>query len=392
MRVTSSATFRNFSASVNDVHNRLNKSMNKISSGRAYETASDNPLAYYEGKRIDSQYQDTLSRNSLLTDIQNRLYQQELGARSIQNTLSEAKVKVEYALNVTTQGTTDIQTIRDDLLQKQQSVINDLNGQYQDFYIYGGNDISTPPFSLSADGKTLTYSHTFPGNDDVTTITMQLEQQPDGSYQFSQNSISIQGPGPRGSNTGDPFEALKAAMSEQGRVDVGYGSINDTDTLLDTYTGGLNLLTGMNSDGVKAMTDVDFETQFLDNLNNSPIALIGQAALVIDDYVASQNAGTDTPSRETLNQILSDTMDSMAVTEHTISTVYADLGNKYSLLTTTGTKLDSLEDSLTQQYTDKLGADPFQAITEMFQNENSYQAALQVSARLMSSSLFDFMS
>lgn len=393
MRVTSSATFRNFSASINDVHSRLNKSMNKISTGRAYETAADNPLAYYEGKQIDSQYQDILSKNSLLTDIKNRLYQQELGARSIQNTLTEAKVKVEYALNVTTQGTTDIQTIRDDLLQKQQSVVNDLNGQYQDFYIYGGNDISTPPFSLSADGKTLTFQHKFPGSDDVTTFTMELRQQPDGGYQFENGSISMDPPSVTvNGNSLTVFEALQAAMSEQGRVDVGYGSINDTDTLLDTYTGGLNLLTGMNSDGVKAMAPAEFETQFLEQLNSSPIALIGQAALVIDDYVSSKTSGTGATSQETLNNVLSSTMDAMAVTEHTISTVYADLGNKYSLLTTTGTRLDSLEDSLTQQYTDKLGADPYEAIVEMFQNQSSYDAALQVSARLMGSSLFDFMS
>ena len=37
MRVTTTAAYRNFSGSVNDVHSRLNKSMNKISSGKAYE-------------------------------------------------------------------------------------------------------------------------------------------------------------------------------------------------------------------------------------------------------------------------------------------------------------------------------------------------------------------
>ena len=62
MRVTTTAAYRNFSGSVNDVHSRLNKSMNKISSGKAYEKAADNPLAYYEGKKIDNQYLDTLSK------------------------------------------------------------------------------------------------------------------------------------------------------------------------------------------------------------------------------------------------------------------------------------------------------------------------------------------
>lgn len=79
MRVTNSSYYRNFTNSINDVHGRLNKSMNKVSSGKAYEKASDNPLAYYEGKKIDNQYQDTLSKLGLITNVKNRLYQQELG-------------------------------------------------------------------------------------------------------------------------------------------------------------------------------------------------------------------------------------------------------------------------------------------------------------------------
>ena len=381
MRVTNSATYRNFSASVNSAHSRLNKSLMKISSGRAYETAADNPLAYYEGKKIDNQYLDTLSKNALLTDIKNRLYQQELGARSIQETLSESKVQVEYALTVTTQNEHDIQTIEQDLLQKQQSIVNDLNMQYQDFYIYGGNDISTPPFSLSADGTELTYRHKFPGDTDVTEITFTLQQQPDGTYLFGT---------PTSTSGGDAMADIKRAMSEQGRVDVGYGSIDDRSTLLDTYTGGLNLLTGITSDAAATMNDADFKDRFMDQLNSSPIALIGQAALSIRDYIDAP-AGQKGAAKDTLNDVLSATMDDMAVTEHTISTVYSDLGNKYSILTDTETRLNSMEDSLTEQYTDKLGADPYQSIMEMFQNQSSYTAALQVSSRLMSSSLFDFM-
>ena len=141
MRVTNSSYYRNFTNSINDVHGRLNKSMNKVSSGKAYEKASDNPLAYYEGKKIDNQYQDTLSKLGLITNVKNRLYQQELGARSIQNRLSEAKKKIEYVRSDSNNSDMQIvQTVRDDLLQKQQSMVNDLNAQYQNNYIFGGSD------------------------------------------------------------------------------------------------------------------------------------------------------------------------------------------------------------------------------------------------------------
>ena len=44
-----------------------------------------------------------------------------------------------------------------------------------------------------------------------------------------------------------------------------------------------------------------------------------------------------------------------------------------------------------EQYNDLLGADPYMAIMEMFNNQYSYNAALQVGSNLMNTSLFDFM-
>ena len=74
----------------------------------------------------------------------------------------------------------------------------------------------------------------------------------------------------------------------------------------------------------------------------------------------------------------------------TISTIYSDLGNKYSLVETTKTRLDTLSDNLTEEYKDILGADPYEAITEMFSYQYSYSAALKMGSNLMQSSLFDF--
>lgn len=379
MRVTNTATYRNFSTSVNDVHSKLNKSMNKVSSGRAYETAADNPLAYYEGKKIDNQFQDAVSKTTLLTDIKNRLYQQELGARSIQEIMSGsggAKVSIEKALTETSSGQSDISTIRDSLFQQQQSIVNNLNSQYQSFYVYGGNDISTSPFSLSADGKTLTYRHKFPGETNVTELSMTLEKQQDGSYNFNVKDADLAN--------------LKRAMSEQGRVDIGYGTIDDKSTLLDTYTGGLNMLTGMSSDSVKNMTDAEFKNAFTKAISDSPLGLVGEAALAIDDYAAA-DPDDKADAQDVMHKVLGKTMDSMTESIHTIGTVYADLGNKSKILETTETRLKNIQDSLTEQYADKLGADPYAAIMEMYNNNYAYNAALKVGANLMGSSLFDFM-
>lgn len=398
MRVTNSSTYRNYTTSVNNVHANLNKSLTKISSGREYESAAENPISYYRGKAIDSQYLDVLSKSSLITDVKARLEQQEDGAYHIQNLLAEAKKTVIKARTGTTTGTA-MGTLRDELLQKEHSIVNDLESQYQDFYVYGGNDVSTPPFSLSNDGMTLTYSHTFPGEDEPTNFVMKLTEQIDpttkektGVYKFKLQE-----------DTANPKKAtperLVQAMSEQGYMDLGYGDIRDHSTLLDTYTGGLNLLTGLTSDSIISSSNTagfDAETYVNDTimqkLTDGPLGLIAQTVKSMDNYLAEGSA--DHPEleddREKLDKDLARLMDEMAVSEHTTSTVYSDLGNKYKILEDTETRLNTLKDALTVQYKDVVGADPYASIYEMFNNQYAYNAALQVGSNLMQSSLFDF--
>lgn len=384
MRVVNSSAYRKFTSSVNDVHSKLNKSMNKVSSGKAYENAAENPLAYYEGKKIDNQYQDTLSKSALITNLKSRVDLQSSGAHSIQTTLSEAKTKLQYILSDSNNGTEQtVSTIRDDLLQKQQSMVNTLNAQYQNFYVYGGNDISTAPFSLSADGRTLTFTHKFPGDSAPTEMRMTL----------TANGYTYEGTDAKGNALKEDKTLGKMldAMREQGRVDVGYGSISDRDTLLDTYTGGLNLLTGLNSDAMNALANTDPDkaiAQIKERMDNSPIGLIGKAVIASDEFLADfDNPDKKAAFTDTLRTVLDD----MTVTEHTVSTVYSDLGNKYSLLEDLDDKLNLTKDSLSAQYKDKLGADPYEAIMEMYSYQYSYNASLQVGSKLMQSSLFDFM-
>ncbi|MCI8950180.1 MAG: flagellar hook-basal body protein [Lachnospiraceae bacterium] len=400
MRVTNAATYRKFTTAANDVHARLNKSFAKVSSGEAYESAAESPLNYYKSKKIDNQYLDTLSKKSLLKNVQNRIYQQELGARDIQDILSKAKNQVQYARTSTTTSTA-LKSIRDDLLQKQHEIVNDLNAQYQDYYIYGGNDISTAPFSLSADGTEFTFTHIFPGEEDPTTFVFKLTEDTaknDGSYKFELDLT--------GSNL-TPTEAekkLRQAMSEQGRIDIGYGSIRDKNTLLDTYTGGLNVLTGVPSDGISTNPNdpIGGEKTVADLLSKSPIGLIGQAVQTISKYSTSkesyESGAAGAPTAEEMEKItgdtyhiLGETISSMTEAEHTVSTVYADLGNRYRLLTDMETKLNKTADSLTEQYTNAWGADPYESIVELYNNQYAYNAALQVGSNLMGSSLFDFM-
>ena len=130
----------------------------------------------------------------------------------------------------------------------------------------------------------------------------------------------------------------------------------------------------------------------MQKLTDGPLGLIAQTVKSMDNYLAEGSA--DHPEleddREKLDKDLARLMDEMAVSEHTTSTVYSDLGNKYKILEDTETRLNTLKDALTVQYKDVVGADPYASIYEMFNNQYAYNAALQVGSNLMQSSLFDF--
>lgn len=392
MRVTNAATYRNFTTSVNNVHLALNKSMNKISTGAAYETAAESPLSYYEGNKIDSQYQDTLSKSSLIKDIRNRIYQQEVGARTIQDVLSKpngAKNQVRFARTDTTSETA-LQTTMEDLQQKSQEIVDALNTEYEDYFVYGGNDYKVPPFSLDIDMEnnqsTLTFTHTFPGDSTASKVVLIMKDNGDGSHGFEIDNASSTSPD--ANLNGNGAAILRKAMAEQGRVDVGYGTISQRDTLIDTFTGGINILTGITSDSVDLTALSPSENTILEKLTDSSLGLVLQSIHVIDDYIHPQGGGE--ADRGVMSDQLGDILTKMTTAEQGLGSIYSDLGNKYNLLETTEARLNNTADALTTQYKDKLGADPYESIMEMYNNNYAYNAALKVGSQLLSSSLFDF--
>lgn len=399
MRVTNASVYKKFTSSANNVHAQLIKSFNKVSSTKAYEAAAENPLAYYQSKMIDNQYLDTLSKKSLIKDVQNRIYQQELQVRDIHDILKKAKQQVQYARTDTTTGSA-LASLRDDLQQKMHSIVNDLNGQYQDFYVFGGNDVSNPPFSLSGDGSVLTFSHIFPydPNKEAKEFHMQLKQdEKTGEYGYSLVEKNAAGEWEEltGQAKDDAAKDLIRAMKEQGPLDIGYGTIRDRDTLLDTYTSGLNVLAGVTTDAVKngalqtnGQDDINI---FLENLAKGPLGLIGTAVQSIDKNLQAENTDDYEKVHKEMFDTLGTVISDMTQAEYTTSTFFSDLGTKYKLMDDMDSKLKLAADNLTEQYTDVWGADPYEAVMEMYNNQYSYNAALKVGSQLLSSSLFDFM-
>ena len=406
MRVTARTYYQDYAKSVNDLHTKLNKSMEQVGNGRKFNEAKEDPIAYYAGKRIENQHSDAEAKKTIIDDVKNRLYQQEKGALSIQDDMRTVNTKVVNLKNDTTNANAStVETFESEFTQRLHSVVNTLNSQYDNFYVYGGNDMTTVPFSLKEDldgappSVTLTYSHKFPGDEKATELNIKY------SYDGTNYKNEFSGKASDGTalGEGDTLKLILSAMREQGKMSTGYGSLRDRSTLLDTYTGGLNMITGLSSDTLKGLSDTDAINRIKgasnggpvvaeeDSLMNSPVALLSKSVLTTHNYVKALKTNTNvSTAKERFHKDLSDFINQNDDSESRVSDTYRVLGIKYAALEATQSKLDITMDTLQAEYSSKLALDPYDAVVKMYSYQYSYNAAMKVGANIMQSSLFDF--
>jgi flagellar hook-associated protein 3 FlgL len=310
---------------------------------------------------------------------------------------------------------TTIDTYTKDYEQRLQSIANTLNSTYENYYVFGGNDATTVPFTLDpgienndADNPsyTLNFFHKFPGETDTTT-TMSMKYTLDdvtGDIQiaYSGKRVTRDADGNITNETALDEDETKnyilKAMEEEGRMSLGYGSLKNRETLPDTFTGGLNMLTNISADGLKAMVrrdgnDSNALATIDRELKRTPIALTAKA-LISSKRLINARSGNDlekiSTAKENYTRDIGNVIEEWTACEQRVSTTYRELGIKQAALIDTKDKLNSVQDTLQQQYDDKLGIDAYEAITKMYSQQYAYQAAMKVGSNLMQSSLFDF--
>nr|WP_027872022.1 hypothetical protein [[Eubacterium] cellulosolvens] len=414
MRITSATYYKEYAKSVQQLHSDLNTTMQQVETGRKYSAAKEDPLAYYSGKKLDNLYNDADAKDTIISDVKNRLYQQEAGARAIQTDMRTINTNLLKMQNDSSNGQyTTIETYTKDFEQRLQSIANTLNFTYENFYVFGGNDATTVPFTLDpgtvngdADNPsyTLNFSHKFPGESDtVTTMSMKYTvDQATGDIQLEYDGVRVT------RNADDviidrqdltseqTLDYILRAMEEEGRMSLGYGSLENRETLPDTFTGGLNMLTNLSADGLKALVKSSGEdaakAEITRQLKQTPIALTSKAIITSTRLINAKSRQT-ADEREIKDQYTRDIGDVIGkwdACEQRISSCYRELGMKQAFLEDTQSKLGVVKDTLQKQYDDKLGVDQYQAITKMYSQQYAYQAALKVGSNLMQSSLFDF--
>lgn len=391
MRVTGSTFYKDYARTVQDLKSEYNKSMDQVSSGKKYASASESPLDYYAGKKIDNLYNDAVVKDTMIKDVMNRLEQQESASRTFYGQMQNLTVKYEQLASSSYQGLeSTVDTMHTYLLNTQQTMAQDLNTSYENYYVMGGNDGTTVPFTMSDDGMTLTYHHKFAGDDAATVMSMTYNAE---TMEYSYSGTDATGNTMTENQT---LEKIVTAMREQGRMSLGYGDITNVSTLPDTYYGGLNMVTGLTSDKLRAECPATDLTQNIETfkkaMNKSAFALNSQVIYSSGKYYESFS-GTEAEKEAACSKLNDDLKYTIGNWDHAmtdVSNTFRRIGVAYSTLEDVQSRLQLSQDNYIKEYNDHLAIDTYDAIVKMYQGQFAYNAAMQVGSKIMQNSLFDF--
>lgn len=155
MRLTDSMMSKTYLKNLNSSLKALNDSNTRVAAKRRYMRFSEDPARSLKAMKI----RKNLSRISLykdnLNDAQGILDQYESSISNINEIAREAFAQVMQGTTGTSNNPEVRATVANTLRSFQDSILSAANAKYADDYIFGGEGVGTPPFSISDTGELL---------------------------------------------------------------------------------------------------------------------------------------------------------------------------------------------------------------------------------------------
>ncbi len=339
MRVTDKTIGRNYLSYLNQARYDYQQTVNRIATGKRFTQLSDDVS---NGSRVLSTRTDLYKADKQLDNIQSineELATTENNMMSINDILksvgSEVLVK---ALNGTNDQASldvyanEIENLRNEMLQF-------INAQYSDKYLFGGTNAQTAPFTVDEDTGRLQYNG-IPVDD--------IQKDDDGYYYLDEN--------------GDKQDI---PMDDDVYLDIGLG-IKMAGTAVDPTTGFKISYSGIDI--------VGFGTDENGHSNN-----------IFNVLVEVEQALRD--GNKELTGELADKVQNM---RNDFSKHLTDIGSKTSYLDTMEQRLTNTVDSYTERINQLMGTVPAEEETTLMMNDYTLQAIMQLGSKILPTSLMDY--
>ncbi len=352
MRVADRASSRNYLQYMNEAKTNFSTNMEQIASGNRFvdiseDVASGTKVLY---SRVDLEKANTHLDN--IAAITDELSVTEDNMMAVSDLLERAHTLVIKALN-DPQGDSG----RDAIVAEFDNIIKELlvysNSKYGEKFIFGGSNASLlQPFALGDDGRV-----------EYNGIPVDIIQQnAEGEYYYSDTSVT-------------PAVDKVIPMDEEVYIDIGLG-IKTTASSIDPDTAFLASHNGLDIFGF----GIDATSGLSNNIYNTLSDIKEAISDIVDD---------ETPEN----------MEKLKDLEKHLNTVtdsyranLTDVGSKVSYLESMEARHERNVDSLQIKIDNLMGIDEEAATISLSMSEYALKAVQQMGARLLPTSLMDFLS
>ena len=336
MRVTTNGTLRTYRGHLARATLNQFQSMNTVLTQRRFSSYAESPSLATQSFRLHSAYARNTAQQNMSEEMISKYEAAGSSLQQLQNQYNDALEAAERGQNDTNAGAR--QQLGETLKGIAEGMVQTLNAQYNEKFVFAGADGDNAPFELK-----------------------------DGKLYF------------RGLDVNDPAnEADFAEMAEETAfVDIGLGMQLDENEQVVPSTAFNSAISGIGLVGYG-------ETDGVPNNMISIISELGEIYSRADSETGDMSAA-DSERAEIL-------FDNLQESNSAFRAQWTKLDTKAQFLKTNDTRLVSTGDTLTTQYEGLDRVDLADALTTFAYAQYSYNAALRVGNDILSQSFIDYMS
>jgi len=331
MRITNRMMTSKYIRSLNTLSTDLNKLNGQVSSGRAFTKASENTSAAIRAFQIRRDLARTTGYESNIQHARATLENSESAIYHVEELVQNSQTKILQGMNGT-QSSTERAIIATELRNVQEQMLQTLNTSSSDIYLFGGSNSDTKPFVKDATGKLFYNGVSLDSIVDASTL--------EGDARFVDIGLNIKFDG-------------------SGNVDKG--------SVFNYSIPGLKII-GSGTETVDGIT-----------VSNNLYDLIGQIASEFE------NPNYDGDKVNTL-------FGQLQKNSPKVVTALTEVGSKTSYLDFISNRLETKTINDQERQLSIEGIDPAETIIQFKSQEAAYNAALQMGAKIIQPSIFDYIS
>ena len=398
MRVTQSLNQTQFLTALDSLESNISQTQNQVSSGLAFTTPSQNPIAAGTVNNYDQVLAQSRQYTANGNSAQTSLETEGTALTQMQNQLQSLR-SLALEANSGTQTGEDLTAIAAQATQIQNSMLTlantqDGNGQY----IFSGFATQTQPFALTATGASYSGDQ---GQQQVQVAAGQTVAAGDnGDVVFNQIKTG-NGVFTVAANAGNTGSGVIGATTVSGAAGYTGGTFSINFTAANTYqiqnAAHVVITTGTYTAGQTiayggAQVTLSGQPVVGDYFNVAPSGNQSLFTTVQNLVTALQTGAGTTSGKSALNNSIATALNNIDQAISQTSTVQADVGGRLNTITTQQSQATSQQTQLQQSISSLQSLDYASAITSLDSQNTTLSAAMQAYTLTQGLTLFKFIS